>query len=205
LPVIFYIHGGGFQSGGAKWIEPHILLDEDVILVTIHYRLGIFGFLTLEQPDYSGNMGLKDQLLALQWVNANIQHFGGDKRNITIYGHSAGATSVDFHLLSPRSHGLYQRAIATGGSVYNQFAQVAEPRLQLEVLINRTAAIVFNTTVEDMSANRDKIISWLHKAKWHEILKHTFKSLNEKEEGCKAIHVLWAPIKESKQKLANMT
>lgn len=78
MSVIFFIHGGGYMSGGSSWHGPELLLNEDVILVTINYRLGPFGFLSLDTPEYSGNMGLKDQLLALKWVNENIEFFGGN-------------------------------------------------------------------------------------------------------------------------------
>lgn len=66
-----------YMSGGSSWHGPDILLDEDIVLVTINYRLGPFGFLSLNTAEYSGNMGLKDQLLALKWVNENIEFFGG--------------------------------------------------------------------------------------------------------------------------------
>lgn len=72
-----FIHGGGYMSGGSSWHGPDLLLDEDIVLVTINYRLGPFGFLSLNTPEYSGNMGLKDQRLALKWVNENIEFFGG--------------------------------------------------------------------------------------------------------------------------------
>lgn len=77
MSVIFFIHGGGYMSGGSSWHGPDILLDEDIVLVTINYRLGPFGFLSLDTPEYSGNMGLKDQLTALKWVKENIEFFGG--------------------------------------------------------------------------------------------------------------------------------
>lgn len=62
---------------GSSWHGPGMILDEDIVLVTINYRLGPFGFLSLSTPEYSGNMGIKDQLLALKWVNENIEYFGG--------------------------------------------------------------------------------------------------------------------------------
>lgn len=92
LAVIFFIHGGGFASGSGNnfFYGPDFLLEQDVILVTLNYRLGAFGFLSLNTKNYSGNMGLKDQQMALKWTHRNIGAFGGDRRRITLMGHSAG-------------------------------------------------------------------------------------------------------------------
>lgn len=89
---MFWIHGGAFYllSGNDYWFGPDFLIDQQVILVTINYRLGVFGFLSLDTPEYSGNMGLKDQQLALKWVHENIERFYGDNKRITIFGESAG-------------------------------------------------------------------------------------------------------------------
>lgn len=122
LPVIFAIHGGAFSAGSGDWLGPELLLDRNVILVTFNYRLGPYGFLSLGTSKYPGNYGLKDQLLALQWVNRNIQHFGGDRSKITLYGHSAGAVSTHLHLLSPKSRDLFQRAIVSSGSALQSWA-----------------------------------------------------------------------------------
>lgn len=90
LAVLFYIHGGGYLDGASNDFGPDFLLEQNVILITVNYRLGIFGFLSLNLTDLSGNMGLKDQQLALKWINENIGHFGGDPARITVFGHSAG-------------------------------------------------------------------------------------------------------------------
>lgn len=92
LPVLFFIHGGGYLTGASNEFlnGADFIIEQHVILVTVNYRLGIFGFLSLDSPDYSGNMGLKDQQLALKWVSENIEHFGGDVERITVFGHSAG-------------------------------------------------------------------------------------------------------------------
>lgn len=92
---MFFIHGGGFAEGSGMdyYFGPDFLIEKDVIVVTINYRLGAFGFLALGTSDFSGNMGLKDQHMALQWVNDNIQRFGGDCDRITVFGHSAGESS----------------------------------------------------------------------------------------------------------------
>lgn len=91
---MFWIHGGGYMifSGDEILNGPDFLIEQDVILVTSNYRLGIFGFLSISTPDhlYSGNMGLRDQQLALKWVYENIEEFHGDNKRITVFGESAG-------------------------------------------------------------------------------------------------------------------
>lgn len=97
LPVLFHTPGGAFlrDSGSDTLNGPDFLLEQDIIVVTINYRLGVFGFLTLHTPEYSGNMALKDQQLALKWISKNIAHFGGDKRRLTLGGFSAGMVEQD--------------------------------------------------------------------------------------------------------------
>ncbi|CAH1407430.1 unnamed protein product [Nezara viridula] len=106
LPVIFYIHGGGFIIGSAADLgSAKSFMDEDVVLVTINYRLGTMGFLSLEDNTLRGNMGLKDQALALEWVHQEISAFGGDPNLITVAGGSAGAASTHFLCEVPRTNG----------------------------------------------------------------------------------------------------
>lgn len=119
-PVIVYIHGGGFESGMAVNHGPQYLMDRDIILVTVQYRLGIFGFMAVERPDASGNQGLKDQSLSLRWVQANIRHFGGDPERVTLTGLSAGSFSATAHIVSPMSQGLFHNVIGLSGSIANQ-------------------------------------------------------------------------------------
>lgn len=101
LAVLFYIHGGGYVEGASDDIlnGADFIIEQQVILVTVNYRLGMFGFLSLDSPDYSGNMALKDQQVALKWVKENIEHFGGDNELITVFGHSAGNMILQ-HVLS---------------------------------------------------------------------------------------------------------
>lgn len=96
-----FIHGGGFieGDGNLKTFSPIFLIRHEVMVVTVNYRLGPYGFLCLEEEEYT-NQGLKDQGLALKWIKKNIKYFGGDDDNILLFGHSAGSASVDFHLLS---------------------------------------------------------------------------------------------------------
>ncbi|KAF6203661.1 hypothetical protein GE061_001993 [Apolygus lucorum] len=128
LNVIVQIHGGGYQIGYGHMADPSFLLDRDVVLVTINYRVGLLGFLSFEDSVVPGNNGLKDQVLALQWVNKHISAFGGDPNKVTISGVSAGGAAVDSLLLSPLSKGLFQKAISNSGSELNPWAMTMEPR-----------------------------------------------------------------------------
>ncbi|XP_067207617.1 carboxylic ester hydrolase isoform X2 [Linepithema humile] len=119
-PVMFYVHGGGFLGGGSHsaFHGPRFLLDQDIILVTVNYRLGPLGFLSTEDLECPGNLGLKDQQQALRWVQENIAHFGGDPNRVTIFGNSAGGASVHYHMVSPLSEGLFHRGISQSGTFY---------------------------------------------------------------------------------------
>ncbi|XP_037774053.1 esterase FE4-like [Penaeus monodon] len=116
LPVMVFLHGGGYFSGGAQEYPPHVLLNHDVVLVVIQYRLGILGFLSTEDDVAPGNQGLKDQTLGLRWVQDNIHHFGGDPLEVTLFGESAGAASTHILMLSPYVLGLFKRVIMQSGS-----------------------------------------------------------------------------------------
>nr|XP_023018319.1 cholinesterase-like [Leptinotarsa decemlineata] len=107
LPVMYFIHGGSFLIGAAnfEYTGPHYLLESGVIVVTVNYRLGAFGFLTTGDEIIPGNYGLKDQQMGLKWVQKNIKYFGGDPEKVTIFGQSAGASSVGFQMMSKGSKG----------------------------------------------------------------------------------------------------
>ncbi|XP_071053943.1 esterase FE4-like [Onthophagus taurus] len=119
LPVMVFMHGGGFTIGSARdgVYGPEFLITEDIVLVNLNYRLSMFGFFSLDDPSFGapGNAGLKDQRLALEWVQRNIEYFGGDRDQVTIYGQSAGGASVHLHVLSPQSKGLFSKAIMQSG------------------------------------------------------------------------------------------
>lgn len=104
LPVLIFIHGGSFVKGTADDINhgPDFLVEQEIILITISYRLGVLGFMSLGTPEYSGNMGLKDQQIALKWIYDNIESFGGDKTQITLSGHSAGIFAIEFLCVIPK-------------------------------------------------------------------------------------------------------
>jgi para-nitrobenzyl esterase len=125
LPVMVWIHGGGYVngSGNTALLNSPQLAERGVVLVTFNYRLSAFGFMTHpalaaanpEEPN--GNYGLQDVLLALQWVRDNIKAFGGDPNNVTIFGESAGAGLVNTLLVAPNAGGLFHRAISQSSSV----------------------------------------------------------------------------------------
>ncbi|XP_045181194.2 juvenile hormone esterase-like [Mercenaria mercenaria] len=116
--VMVWVYGGGFQEGGASQYDFSTLsLAGNIIVVTINYRVGVFGFLSTGDDNAHGNYGLWDQHLAFKWVHDNIEDFGGDTQRITIAGESAGAMSVIQHALSPGNRGYFQRIIAQSGSM----------------------------------------------------------------------------------------
>jgi para-nitrobenzyl esterase len=125
LPVMFYIHGGNMQygSGSLPLYEGHLLARQDVVLVTVNYRLGYLGrfahsAMTRAQADEPlANYGVFDQIAALEWVQRNIEQFGGDPNRVTIAGHSAGGVSVNILMVTPQSEGLFHGAIAMGSGM----------------------------------------------------------------------------------------
>jgi para-nitrobenzyl esterase len=134
LPVMFWIHGGGYSGGSSS--EPRhngdFLPTKGVILVTINYRLGVFGFLALpdlaaEQGGSSGDYGLMDMVAALEWVKKNIGEFGGDPSNVTIFGESAGSFAVSTLMAAPSARGLFAKAIGESGGALASGALAMQP------------------------------------------------------------------------------
>jgi len=123
LPVVVFLHGGAFVVGSceSQLYGPQVLLDRDIVLVGVNYRLGPFGWLSLETEEAPGNLGLHDQYLALLWVRENISAFGGDPENVTLMGQSAGAMCALFHLVSPLTRGLFHKMIVLSGSSTSTF------------------------------------------------------------------------------------
>lgn len=149
LPVMVWLHGGGFSfgSGNSFLYGPDYLVAEDIVLVTLNYRLGPLGFLTAG-PDAPGNQGLKDQVLALKWVRDNIAAFGGDPNQVTIFGESAGASSVQLLLLSPLAKGLFHRAISQSGSALNPWSMAASSSQRAARLAANLGYVGANKTEE---------------------------------------------------------
>jgi para-nitrobenzyl esterase len=137
LPVLLWIHGGGFMvgSGTERLHHGDNLAVKGAVVVTFNYRLGIFGFfahpeLTKESGhNASGNYGLMDQLAALQWVQHNIAAFGGDPNRVAIFGESAGGGAVSYMQASPLAKGLFQRAIGESGGSFSRFGPGGVHRL----------------------------------------------------------------------------
>ncbi len=120
-PVLVWIHGGAFMCGsGNDYDASKFVRDYDVVVVTINYRIGVFGFLNLETLGNahagSANLGIQDQIAALRWVQANIESFGGDASNVTIWGESAGGASVLALLGAPAAEGLFHKGMAFSGA-----------------------------------------------------------------------------------------
>lgn len=150
-PVLVWIHGGGFTSGAGSipWYSGvGLAANDDVVVVSINYRLGAFGFLHLaalgEAFAGSGNAGLLDQVAALRWVRDNIAGFGGDPANVTVFGESAGAMSIGCLLGAPEASGLFRRALPQSGAT--QAVQSAEAATTTAEAVARAAGV----TVDDL-------------------------------------------------------
>lgn len=157
LPVLVWIYGGGFTSGGSNVpiYDGEAMARKGIVFVSINYRVGIFGFfahpeLTKESPNHaSGNYGIQDQVAALQWVQKNIAAFGGDPNNVTIAGQSAGSMSVNTLVASPLAKGLFNKAIAqSGASFINSFGSTSLQQAE-EGGVN-TAAALKAGSIEDL-------------------------------------------------------
>lgn len=153
-----WIYGGGFTIGfsgrylyGAKYLVRH-----NVILVTLNYRLGPYGFMCLDTPEVPGNQGLKDQLLALRWVKNNIEAFGGDADKITLFGNSAGARSAEFHLIyNNENENLFRSIIVQSGSAFTS---------QSTIDSNQTIPVLIAQRLGHSTNDLNEAISFLSKA-----------------------------------------
>ena len=137
-PVMFWIHGGGLTAGAGSDYDPTPLVEQGVVVVTINYRLGYLGFIAQSALDSegheAGNYGLQDQQFAMRWVRDNIVAFGGDSKNVTIFGESAGGHSVYCQLASPTAAGLFEKAISESGSyvIFDSFLDAIVPLSEAE-------------------------------------------------------------------------
>lgn len=104
------------------------MLSEDVILITINYRLGVLGFMSTGDKSLPGNLGLKDQVLALKWVHDNIEYFGGNPHNVSIWGQSAGGVSVSLHMISQKSRKYFSTAVAISGTSFQHWSVLSRKK-----------------------------------------------------------------------------
>jgi para-nitrobenzyl esterase len=147
-PVMVWIHGGALTrgSGSLPTYDGEALAKKGVVLVTINYRLGIFGFfatpeLTKESDrNSSGEYGILDQIQALQWVHDNIEQFGGDPKRVTIFGESAGSWSINTLVATPLAKGLFQRAIGESGAFFATLPKLADAEKAGEAIMKRQNA-----------------------------------------------------------------
>ena len=170
-PVMVWIHGGALSAGSSEVYDPVALVERGVVVVTINYRLGALGFLAhrsfaAESPQgAAGNYGLLDQQAALKWVEGNIRHFGGNPRNVTIFGESAGGLSVHSHLASPLAAGLFDKAIVESGAYQLNQAPLATAETTADAFATRsgctdqTAACLRALPVQTLLTNSNATIA----------------------------------------------
>jgi para-nitrobenzyl esterase len=157
-PVMVFIHGGGFQFGSTAkpTFDGGRLAQQGVILVTITYRLGVFGFLAHPDLDRegsaSGNFGLQDQIAALAWIRENVAQFGGDPDNVTVFGESAGAISIGLLMTSPLVRGLFHKAIGQSGAFLDSDQGSMSTSLQAREQGVALSADVGASGIEDLRA-----------------------------------------------------
>nr|AII21985.1 odorant degrading enzyme CXE11 [Sesamia inferens] len=175
LPVMVFLHGGGFVFGNGTDISAHgpdYLIRNKVVIVSINYRLGILGFLALNLKGAPGNMGLRDQVQALKWVQKNIVNFGGDPKSVTIFGISAGAASVEYLLLSPMAKGLFHKAIAQSGSSLLHWAHTDSQSI---CSLASKIPMLHGETVR----NNDQLLEYLKKMSTKDLIADSMKVLSD--------------------------
>jgi len=154
LPVMVWIYGGGFVMGGPGYYDGSAMsAHQNVVVVCLSYRVGICGFISFG-PDSKcpGNNGFLDQVRGLEWVRDNIQAFGGNPNNVTIFGESAGGSSVGFHVLSPLSKGLFHRAISHSGTANIKTLEMGNPVASRKHLLSQ-----LDITDEDPNEAMEKL------------------------------------------------
>lgn len=142
LPVMVWIHGGGFVGGSGTLSETDgsLLAKRDVVVVSFNYRLGRFGFFSHPALGHGGNWGLMDQIAALKWVQRNIAAFGGDPARVTIFGESAGGESVSRLMASPAAKGLFAGAIVASGGGRDDWPSLADAQAKGQAFAARADA-----------------------------------------------------------------
>ncbi|XP_077868949.1 carboxylesterase 5A-like [Saccoglossus kowalevskii] len=168
-PVMVWIHGGGFNFGQGMLYESTFLAGaHGVIVVTINYRLGTFGFLSTGDKYSPGNFGLHDQIMSLQWVQENIANFGGDPTQVTIFGESAGGISTGILAHSPKAANLFHRVISQSGVFHPGFIIPIERATEFAYNVGYTANC--NTTENPDLTDHYLLIECLRDLTWEELL-----------------------------------
>ena len=150
--VLVWIFGGGFYSGSSAldiYDAKYLATENDVIVVSMQYRVGALGFLSLFHPEAPGNAGMLDQVMSLQWVQKHISAFGGNPNSVTLMGESAGAVSVGMHMLSPLSRMLFNRAILQSGAPNAAWATLPKKEaFNRSMVLARDRGCDFNDTLK---------------------------------------------------------
>lgn len=183
LPVLVWIHGGGYAFGSANQGEYNgavLAATTDVLVVVMNYRLNILGFMSANSPEAPGNVGLLDQVTALKWIQRNIENFGGDPDRVTLFGESAGAMSAHAHVMSPMSEGLFKRAILMSGTMYNidMWDMVHESMVKGNKVANIVGCSKGGNI--DLSSNAEDIIDCFRKKSADELVKAAVESVAPK-------------------------
>jgi para-nitrobenzyl esterase len=170
-PVLFWIHGGSHIYGSGRLLNGrNICRRGNIVLVSINYRLGPLGYLYM--PNAPTNIGQLDQIAALEWVHDNIEFFGGDSKNITIFGESAGATSVCTLMTMPKAKGLFRRVISQSSAMMAQNFKLSDRRTNSKLVLNE-----LNLSITDLDEYRkipvEKIIDAFIKAQQKAFLNKT--------------------------------
>ena len=206
LPVMLWIHGGSNTIGTAKLYDPSVLAStQRVIVVTLNYRLGIFGWfyhpsirnLSESPEDGSGNYGTLDQIQSLKWIRQNISHFGGDKENITIFGESAGGHNVYALLFSALAEGLFHKAISQSGStktlsidqavsiddsVKNNSDGTSSKEILNQLIIAEGLARDRNSAIEMQKTMQDhEVVNFLRNQSKEQIINTYYNNLDNKD------------------------
>lgn len=181
-PILVWIYGGGFVSGSVNMPEfdgSILAAYTDSVVAMMNYRVGVFGFLNVPSTDIQGNMGLHDQVLAIEWIRENADKFGGDPNLITLIGESSGAASIGFHMISPLSRDLFKRSILQSGSPLMPLSLVT--RDQVEQLTNEIATMT-NCTNGGSIHERESLVNCLKKIPVKHLLKCQAKIITRKDD-----------------------
>uniref|UniRef100_A0A1I8B4P9 COesterase domain-containing protein n=1 Tax=Meloidogyne hapla TaxID=6305 RepID=A0A1I8B4P9_MELHA len=211
-PVMVFVHGGGFVIHSAAnygdWNICQNLCLYDVVVCVVQYRLGMLGFLSTGDDRCPGNFGLWDQLTALKWVKENIATFGGDPDNITAFGQSAGAASIDLLSLSPLSDGLFKRIILMGGNASTDWA-IVRPEKTISGALKIARGMNWKGTFPGADSDLDSLLAFLRELPAHELSspligKSAFNRHKKGLEYCPVIdgELITAPVSELRARRA---